>query len=295
LRAWNRTQKIYKNCHFEQSKKSVFTLTPRNYQNPAGICTKPFGYTQGKLRRRSWNDIFSRFSRIFLLFLLIASTFTPASAQLPTGEDFTFVRIRWTDHGIRYGYGFTTNAPPWAHDFPQAEKNLYLTIQALTNIKVSEDNKVLTFGDDEIFRYPFIYACEIGYLTLSETEVKNLREYLLRGGFLMVDDFRWPDEWNNWMREIRKVLPDQELRRLDVSHPIFHCFFDINDIHEDTPFDLRVPPEYWGIFDDNGRMMVLINFNNDVGDGWELPKETPEFSTRSYKLGINYLIYALTH
>ena len=236
----------------------------------------------------------SALERLFIC-LVIACTFMPASAQLPTGEDFTFVRIRWTDHNIRYGYGLLPNVPPWAHDFPQAEKNLNLTIQALTNIKVSEDNKVLTFGDDEIFRYPFIYACEIGYLTLSEKEVKNLREYLLRGGFLMVDDFRWRREWNNWMREIRKVLPDQELRRLDVSHPIFHCFFDINDIHRDTPFDLGVPPEYWGIFDDHGRMMVLINYNNDVGDGWELPKETPKFSTRSYKLGINYLIYALTH
>ncbi|TDI96549.1 MAG: DUF4159 domain-containing protein [Caldithrix sp.] len=235
-----------------------------------------------------------RFRGGFLVCFLILANFTPASAQLPSGEDFTFVRIRWTDNNIRYGYGFSTNAPPWAHDFPQAEKNLNLTIQALTNIKVSEDNKVLTFDDDEIFRYPFIYACEIGYLTLSDLEVQNLREYLLRGGFLMVDDFRWRHEWNNWMREIRKVLPDQELRRLDVSHPIFHCFFDINDINAPTPY-LNELPEYWGLFDDTGRLMVLINFNNDVGDGWELPKETPAFSTRSYKLGINYLIYALTH
>ena len=96
------------------------------------------------------------------------------------------------------------------------------------------------------------------------------------------------------MREIRKVLPDQELRRLDVSHPIFHCFFDINDIYARTPY-LEELPEYWGLFDDTGLLMVLINFNNDVVDGWELPNKTPKFSTRSYKLGINYLIYALTH
>ena len=112
----------------------------------------------------------------FLVCFLILTNFTPALAQLPTGEEFTFVRIHWTDHNIRYGYGFPTNAPTWAHDFPQAEKNLNLTIQAMTNIKVSENNKVLTFDDDKIFRYPFIYACEIGYLTLSETGVKNLRE-----------------------------------------------------------------------------------------------------------------------
>lgn len=112
----------------------------------------------------------------------------------------------------------------------------------------------------------------------------------------MVDDFRWDFEWRNWIREIRKVLPDNPLRRLDESHPIFHCFFDLKNIHQRTPY-LREPPEYWGIFADDGRMMVLINFNNDVGDGWELPNEvgTEKFSTYSYKLGINYLIYSLTH
>ena len=99
----------------------------------------------------------SALERLFIC-LFIACTFTPASAQLPAGDDFTFVRIRWTDNNVRYWYAFSSNAPPWAHDFPQAEKNLNLTIQALTNIKVSEDNKVLTFGDDEIFRYPFISA-----------------------------------------------------------------------------------------------------------------------------------------
>ncbi len=217
-----------------------------------------------------------------------------AQMQLPVGDAFTFVRIKWTDNNRRYGYGFSTNAPLWAHDYPQAEENLYLALRAATNIKVSKDNKVLHFDDDEIFDYPFIYACEIGYLTLSDEEVRNLREYLLRGGFLMVDDFRWPFEWANWLGEIRKVLPEGSLRKLDISHPIFHCFFDLRDIHAPTPY-LQVPPEYWGIFDQQDRMMVLINFNNDVGDGWELPKSTPDFSTMSYKLGINYLIYSYTH
>ncbi|MFQ5752036.1 MAG: DUF4159 domain-containing protein, partial [bacterium] len=199
-----------------------------------------------------------------------------AFAQLPNGDEFTFVRIRWRDNGIRYGYGFSTNVAPWAHDYPQAEHNLYTALKVTTSIKLSEDNKVLTFADEEIFKYPFIYACEIGYLTLSEKEVKNLREYLLRGGFLMVDDFRWVFEWQNWRREIRKVLPEYPIRRLHENHPIFHCFFDLNkEIHELTPY-LSVPPEYFAIFDDKDRMMVLINFNNDVGDGWEWPDRTPE-------------------
>ncbi|MFQ5637776.1 MAG: DUF4159 domain-containing protein [bacterium] len=231
----------------------------------------------------------------FTFLLLAAFLCAPnAFAQDTSGDHFTFIRIRWTDHGMRYGYGFTTNAPPWAHDYPQAEHNLYKALQALSSIKVSEENKVLTFADEEIFNYPFIYACEIGYLTLSDAEVKNLREYLLRGGFLMVDDFRWEIEMYNWKREIRKVLPEYKWQRLDVTHPIFHCYFDLNDIHKLTPY-LREPPEYWAIVDHDGRIMVLINYNNDVGDGWELPKSTPEFSKDAYRLGINYLIYHYSH
>ncbi len=157
----------------------------------------------------------------------------------------------------------------------------------------------MTFADDEIFNYPFIYACEIGYLTLTEKEVSMLREYLLRGGFLMVDDFRGPFEWQNWRREIRKVLPDNPIRKLNIDHPIFHCFFDLRDIHAPTPYLGGIPPLYYAIFDKNERMMVLINYNNDVGDGWEWPndprQEYKEFSTESFKLGINYLIYSLTH
>ncbi len=232
----------------------------------------------------------------FLLACAIALCYDhgEVNAQHAEAEAFTFVRIQWTDNNRRYGYGFSTDSPLWAHDYPQAEDNLYLAIQAATSIKISEKSEVLTFADEEIFKYPFIYACEIGYLTLSEVEVKNLREYLLRGGFLMVDDFRWPFEWQNWLSEIGRVLPEGELRRLPVSHPIFHCFFDLRNIHQVTPY-LREPPEYWGIFDTDERMLVLINFNNDVGDGWELPESTPDFSTMSYKLGINYLIYSYTH
>ena len=218
-----------------------------------------------------------------------------ATAQLSSGDQFTFVRIRWTDNNLRYGYRFTTRAAPWAHDYPKAEVNFYTALKVTSAVKVSEETKVLTFADEEIFEYPFIYACEIGYLSLSDAEVANLREYLLRGGFLMVDDFRLDFEWQNWLREIRKVLPEYRLRRLQVNHPIFHCFFDLQeDIHTPTPY-LPLPPQYWAIFDEMDRMMVLVNFNTDVGDGWELPEQTPEFSTEAYKLGINYLIYSLTH
>ncbi len=233
-------------------------------------------------------------STLFFIFLCFAFA-QPLTAQITSGDEFTFVRIRWTDNNIRHGYGFSTNAALWAHDYPDAEQNLYVALKAATSIKVSEESEVLTFADEDIFKYPFLYACEIGYLTLSPAEVNNLREYLLRGGFLMVDDFRWPFEWQTWVNEIRKVLPNSKLQRLSISHPIFHCFFDLHDIHAPTPYLQDVLPEYWGMFDEDGRILVIINFNNDVGDGWELPDSTPDFSTRSFKLGINYLVYSYTH
>ncbi len=247
---------------------------------------------------RSQARVLERWALNFLLLVLtlgfLFTNLPVVHAQLAKGDEFKFVRIQFTDNGIRYGYGFSTDAPPWAHDYPDAENNLYIALKAATSVKVAEETKVLTFNDDEIFNYPFIYACEIGYLTLSADEVENLREYLLRGGFLMVDDFRGYFEWQNWLREIRKVVPEFPMRQISVSHPIFHCFFDLSDIYHAIPY-LDVPPQYWAIFDDSDRMMVLINFNNDVGDGWELPHETPDFSTESYKLGINYLIYSYTH
>jgi hypothetical protein len=233
----------------------------------------------------------------FIVILFFSGIFFQnASAQHANGDEFTFVRIRWTDNGIRFGYGFSTNAPLWAHDFPTAEENFYTALKALTNIKVSEENKVLTFADDEIFEYPFIYACEIGYLTLSDMEVQKLREYLLRGGFLMIDDFRGPFEMRNWVREIQKVLPEYPMRQIYLNHPIFHGFFDLKDIHKLTPYlPPSMPPRYYAIFDDRDRIMVIINYNNDVGDGWEWPEDDKEFSTEAFKLGINYLIYSLTH
>lgn len=231
---------------------------------------------------------------LLILFLVLGTSGLGQAQEYP-GDEFEFIRIRWTDNGQRHGYDFSTPVELWAHDYPVAEENLYVALKAGTNIKVSEKHQVLSFADEKIFRYPFIYACEIGYLTLADAEVENLRKYLLRGGFLMVDDFRWFMEWRTWMSEIRKVLPNAKIRRLPESHPIFHCFFDLNDVHAPTPFLEGVLPQYYGIFDEQGRMMVLVNFNNDVGDGWEMPEEVPNFSTRSYKLGINYLIYSYSH
>jgi hypothetical protein len=231
--------------------------------------------------------------RSLFLFAALLLWPTVVEAQMSGPEEFTFVRIRWRENGLRT-FAFATNVPLWAHDYPTAEQNLSRALEIITSFRVADRTEVLTLDDPRIFEYPLLYMCEIGWLELSDAEVAGLREYLLRGGFLIIDDFRGPIEMRNFRNEMKRVLPNRRLRRLRRDHPIFHIFFDVEDLYRPGP-NWHLIPEYYGIFDDKNRMMVLVNFNTDVGDGWEWPESLGDFSTESFELGINYLIYAFTH
>jgi hypothetical protein len=211
----------------------------------------------------------------------------------PDGQAFTFARVQW--EGRRFGYGFAGrgNGPLWAHDYPIAEQNLYIAINALTSMPITYENKILTLADEDIFDFPFIYICEVGYWSIEEKEAERLAEYLARGGFLIVDDFRGGYEWNNFLEQIKRVVP-QNPEPISVEHPIFHCFFEFEKLGDHAPYG-GLTPRYYAIFDDSGRIMVIIHYNNDIGDGWEWPESDEVFSTEAFKLGINYLIYSMTH
>ncbi len=216
---------------------------------------------------------------------------------------FTFVRIRYSSR--------------WATDYPQSDLNFSYRLQELTSMEVNPDGKILELTDPELFNYPFIYMIEPGDIWLSDAEIRALRKYLLNGGFLMVDDF-WGDwEWDQFYRAIKQVFPDRELVELEIDHPIFHCVFDLKEKPqvpaietakrgraEGVTWEWRKPGSetvsYKGIFDDEGRMMCIICFNTDLGDGWEREGENhwyfKEFSEKkSYPMGINIVFYALTH
>jgi len=182
-------------------------------------------------------------------------------------------------------------------------------------MEVDPDGVVLELTDPKLFDYPFIYIVEPGNLMFSEEEVKILRRYLLNGGFLMVDDFWGEAEWDNFFFEIKRVFPDRELVDLELDHPIFHCVFDLKErpqipsighalggrgygITWERPDAREV--HYKGIYDEKGRMMVIICHNTDLGDGWEREGENEwyfhEFSEKkAYPLGINIVFYAMTH
>jgi hypothetical protein len=217
------------------------------------------------------------------------------------GKEFTFARLVYSG-----GYGWRYGA--WTTDAPKADVTFIAGIKRLTNLDVRESHFFIPLTSKEIFKYPFLYAVEVGYLELSREEADILREYLQRGGFLVVDDFHGTYEWENFEEQIRKVFPACKIEEIPVSHPIFHCFFDVEELiqvpgaqmlysgvtYEKDGYD----PHYRGIFDDTGRLLVMINFNSDLGDAWEwadVPYYPEKYSSEAYRLGINYIIYSMTH
>ncbi len=219
---------------------------------------------------------------------------------------FTFVRVRWASW--RY-------SDIWATDFPDAELNFSFRLQQLTSIKVDPQPKSMELTDPELFDHPFIYLIEPGTLRLNDDEAVALRKYLLNGGFLMVDDFWGEAAWDNFHDEIKKVFPDREPVELPLEHPIFHCVYDLKEKPQvpglDTAREMRgtnvtwerydaKEPHYRAIFDDKGRMMMIICHNTDLGDAWEREGEEEwffrEFSEKkAYPMGINIVFYAMTH
>lgn len=226
---------------------------------------------------------------------------------------FTFVRIRYSSGGR----GFRRRGGQWATDYPDADLNLAFRLQQMTSMKVDPNGRVLEITDPELFRYPFIYIVEPGDLAFSDDEVPILRRYLLNGGFLMVDDFWGEDEWENLYDEIKRVFPDRDVTDIPRTHPVFHSVFDLpNDLNLQIPNvrtgtmsqydgvtwerDDAQEAHIRGIYDDKGRLCVIICHNTDNGDGWEREGENEyyfrEFAEKkAYPLGINIIFYAMTH
>ena len=227
---------------------------------------------------------------------------------------FTFVRVRYSSERRGRGGG-------WRTDYPDSDLNFSYRLQQLTSIEVNPDGKILDLTDPELFDYPFIYMIEPGSIWFSDEERTALRKYLENGGFLMVDDFWGDEEWDGFISEFRTVFPDRdvdsELQELPLEHPIFHCVFDLKEKpqvpamgnairyrDQGITWEFRKSGardvSYKALFDKDGRMMCIICFNTDLGDGWEREGEDEwyfrEFSEKkSYPMGVNIVFYALTH
>ena len=219
------------------------------------------------------------------------------TGNTPYDGRFTFARIRFNPLG---GEGGFRRDLKWDHDFPRAEKNFMKIVTELSSIRpFMNGGNVFSADDPELNRFPVAYLSEPGFWTVSDAEATGLRAYLLKGGFLIFDDFVG-DHWFNFELQMHKVLPNARIIRLDPSHPIFDSFFHITSLEFHHPY-FGTPSEFYGIFEDNDpskRMMAIVNYNNDIGDYWEWSDAgfVPiELSNEAYKLGVNYVMYAFTH
>lgn len=243
----------------------------------------------------------------------------PPRAGEFNADKFTFCTIQYRPNGVREPLGFG-----WSTDWPDSGYNFMLRLEELTTIRISrEDNGephqvVLRLTDDALFDYPYIFMSDVGTAEFNDKEVANLRSYLLRGGFLHVDDFWGELAWKNWEYEIGQVLPPEDgyvIRDIPLSHQIFHIVFDVKEVPQVPSIQYwrstrdgstsergyeTLEPHCRGIWDKNGRLVVLMTHNTDIADGWEKEREEEEYFRefsvkRSYPFGINIVVYALTH
>jgi len=216
---------------------------------------------------------------------------------------FTFVRFRYTPARIGWGGGggyFGGVNYSWDHDYPRAEQHLSLILRELTMVRPNaKGTNILGADDPELFKFPFAYVSEPGFWTLTDEEATTLRAYLLKGGVMILDDFlQW--DWPSAEAAIHRILPDARPMLLDVTHPLFDSFFAIESLEMVHPYR-GVPSAFLGVFENNdpdGRLLMIINLNNDIGESWEYSNTgfiPIELSNEAFKLGVNYIVYAMTH
>ncbi|MEO5922267.1 MAG: DUF4159 domain-containing protein [Bryobacteraceae bacterium] len=230
--------------------------------------------------------------------------------NFPKEGEFQFNRLEYTDYQRR-GFGFVSRRGQasgwWAQDYPDAENHFTVGLQRLTRMNIGEPTHHSLDGD-EIFDYPWTYSTQNNYMEMTEKEVKQLREYLDRGGFLMTDDM-YDREGDGFYQIVKQVYPNQEVEEMSEADPMMHVHFDIND--KDRTF---IPgerhlngnggvrpdgtPRWQKVSDEKGRVVIAIDANTDIGDAWEYadaPYYPAEMTTLAYHYGINYIIYSMTH
>jgi hypothetical protein len=219
---------------------------------------------------------------------------------------FAFVRLRYgaRDGDLRGGFlgGRRRGDPMWSHDLPRADENFLRIMHELTTVATAPDyHLVLAADDPELFRFPVAYIVEVGFWVPTDAEVEALRTWLMKGGFLIVDDFRG-DHWRNFEAQMARVLPGTTFQPLDGDEGVFDSFYHIPDPSAlAPPYERELIPIYLGMYQDNDpskRLMVIANYNNDLAEYWEFSDYgyyPIDLSNESYKFGVNYVIYGLTH
>src|SRR5690606_15779532 len=238
--------------------------------------------------------------------VMLIVTVSGETAGDPPDAEFHFTRLQYADSGLDFGFGgFGRGA--WRVDYPEAEIHFREAVERLTRVEFGEPN-IVHLRDDRLFDYPWLYAVEVGQWYLDDAEAAQLREYLLRGGFLMVDDFHGTREWQGFVASMSRVFPDRQLVEIEEGDEVLHVLYDVDQFTQIpgvaalwrgvTYENDGYTPHWRGIYDDEGRLMVAINFNMDLGDAWEHandPGYPAPMTALAYRFAVNYVIYTMTH
>ena len=231
--------------------------------------------------------------------------------------EWIFARLMYPQHprarfGRYYGWGnfnWLQGGTSWTQDYPRADRHFSLALRRLTRVQVRSVEQPVNLDDgDDVYYWPWLAAGEMGDWKLTDAQAKKLRDYLLRGGFLMLDDFWGTEEWDRFYESMVRVFPDRPIVEIADADSIFHTVYDLDDRYQ-VPGEWALrrgttyrndgeTPHWRGIYDSNGRLMVAMSFNSDIGDSWEWADEAryPErYSALGIRIGVNYVIYSLTH
>lgn len=235
----------------------------------------------------------------------------PTSGATYGTHAFYWTRAVYT--GGRGWWGRGRGRGAWSTDYPKSDRQFLVVLKRLLRLDAYDYEHPVSLADPEIRRYPILYAVEVGQMELTPEEVHGLRDYLHAGGLLVVDDFWGSREWAQFEYNMRMVLPGRPIVDLPLDHPLFSAYYQIDSV-------LQVPnvrngeavtlgyghtyerdgfvPHVRGIFDDHGELMVVINWNTDMGDAWEWaedPMYPLPLSTFAYEMGANMIVYGMSH
>jgi uncharacterized protein DUF4159 len=243
----------------------------------------------------------------------------PLPTDYRVRQEWVFARLMYPQHpSSRFGRfsrrrggraDWREGGTSWTQDYPRADRHLAELLRRLTRLQPRSVEEPVNLDDnDDVYNYPWLCAGEMGDWKLTDDQVVKLRDYLLRGGFLMLDDFWGTEEWNRFNESMNKVFPDRDIVEIEDTDPIFHVAYDLDERYQvpgewalgrgSTYRNDGAVPHWRGIYDDNGRLMVAMTFNSDVGDSWEWaddPRYPEKYSALGIRIAVNYVLYSLSH
>jgi len=275
----------------------------------------------------SWNGRFVlAFAVLGTLYFFKLSAFQQPFRQYPGQEYATFAlppdyreKTEWIFARLMYpphpNIGLVRTRGPWqngwaawTNDYPRADRHFTVAVRRLTRLNVRSVEQPVNLDDgDDVYNYPWLYAVQAGSMNLTEEQAAKLRDYLLRGGFLVCDDFWGTLEWGNFERNMHMIFPDRQIAEIEDADSTFHTVFDLTKTPIPGEWSLRsgrpyrndgVDPHWRAIYDDKGRMMIAVWYNIDAGDSWEwadYPEYPEHYSALGIRMGINFIVYAMSH